>query len=187
MKYNALAIAGLPKSGKTAIIRELKKSIDWKLVHVGGIFRKMHKEWKSKNPQKNKLSFEKYYEEIVTDKEVIEANNRAKNKLKKGKIILDSRFASVNAKGVDSVLLILITASLKIRTERSLKAKAYKGSKSSVSKILQDRENEEVSRGKRIYGGFDYTNPKHYELILDTSKKTIQEEVKIILDKLNKI
>lgn len=193
MKYNSLAISGLPRAGKTTLIKRLAEELGWKVLHIGGILRKKYVSWKLRNPDKN-VSFEEFYanRNLITYKEIAKLNETAKKRISQEKVILDSRFPSINCEGVNSVLKVFITAPIKVRAERSKIDKTYSGTTEEISSLIKRREYEEAKLGNELYGslfpeGFDYRDRKHYDLILDTSKLTLDEEVDLILKKLNEI
>ncbi len=193
MAYNSIAISGLPRAGKTTLIKKLVKELNWEVLHIGGIFRKKYEDWKSKNPDKN-VSFEEFYADrnLLTYEDVAEANELAKKRLRKGKVILDSRFSSINCHGVESVLKVFVTAPIKVRAERAKEDGTYSGTINEIISIIKKRERDEAKLGNDLYGhlfpeGFDYKDKKHYDLILDSSKLTIKEEINLITKKLNEI
>lgn len=190
MRYKSIAIAGLPKAGKTALIEMLQKELGWEVLHIGGIFRKKYEEWKSKS-HSNYLTFEEFYARVITEKDIIDANIEAKKRLEKGNVILDSRFPRVNCEGLNSVLSVFVTAPLEIRAMRAIGGNGYSKNLEEVKNALEFRENKEAEWGQQTYGAlfggkFDYRDIEQYSLVIDSSKMTIKEEVKFILTELNK-
>lgn len=181
MKYNAIAISGLPRSGKTVLIEALSKKLKWKTHSIGGLFRNRHRQWASEN--NSEVGFEEYWAKIVSDKDILEVNREARELLQQGKVILDSRYASVNAQGLP-VAKVFLTAPLDIRAQRAIDSGSMpKGLDFKIDRMraqLIQRETDEYARGNKIYGPrlstFDYRTPHLYDLILNTGSMTIEEE-----------
>jgi cytidylate kinase len=183
MKHKAIALAGLPNSGKTALVQELLKKLPgWGSHSTGGLIRKRYEVWKIQNS--STMSFEEYYKNIFSDDDILQINVDAKNLLKKGNIVLDSRFALLNRDDADSVLLVFLKAPLETRTGRSLPA-YLDNSPEEVSNLLEERQEVEKRRGLELYG-YDYTDEGLYSggLILDSGSMTVDQEVQAILDAL---
>ena len=188
---NSIAIAGLPGSGKSTLCNRLTSDLGWRIHTIGYLFRERYNEWKIKENKQN-ISFEDYWANVVTDDGIYEVNRIARNMLEQGNIILDSRYAAVNAFGLPSCLLVLVKAPLDIRAERNKNNPRYNGkSLEETKKILEDREKEEVRRGYELYsyiinGNYDYRNENLYHLVLDTSKLTVEEELDLVKEYLQR-
>ena len=192
MNYNSVALSGLPCSGKTSLCDELVLALrlDWQTHSIGGLFRERYKFWRGENLSRENIKFEEYWAKHVKDEDIREVNNEAGELLKKGKMILDSRYAAVNAKDINSTLLIFLTCSLETRINRSL-LKYRDKSPDEICSILLEREQDECRRGQELYGNlfggeYDYRDPEFYHLVLNTDagKLSIDEEVKLILSAL---
>ena len=173
-----------PGSGKSTLCNKLSDNLGWKVNSIGGLFRARYEEWKKDNKY---ISFEKYWASVVTNKEIYEVNDEAREMLVKGGVILDSRYAAVNAFGLNDCLLVFVKAPLAIRVKRNEHNLRYKGkSLDDIEELLSKREENEVRRGRELYGhifdGFDYRDERLYDLILDTSKLTVDEEVASVLN-----
>lgn len=183
MHYKAIAIAGLPGAGKTTLIAELSKNLKWPVVHIGGFFRDAYAEWKQSSDLE--YTFEEYYKKIVTQKDIEQANDWAREQLLKGSIILDSRFVPVNCIGLTNILKIFVTAPLDIRASRVSKANTLE-SYEKIKEHLYTREQSEFEWGNNTYGHlfggtFDYRHARYYDILIDTGSLTPQEEVNKIL------
>lgn len=184
MRYSAIIISGVPGSGKDVLSEILSKEIGWKIQSIGGIWRKRYSDWIKNNPD-NKISFEEYWKS-QDEATQMQVNIEARKLLELGRLILDSRF-SVAYAGDLPVLKIFLTADLEIRAGRAFRIGKY-GNRSleEIKNILLNRESDELSWGKKLYGNnFDYRKRELYDLILDTGKVSIEEEVEEILKKLS--
>jgi len=184
MTYNSIALAGLPGSGKSTLCNSLSDKLNWPIISIGELFREKHKK------ERPDLTFEHYWSDIVTDTEIYKINNEAKTLLRKGHIVLDSRYAVVNAIDVSTCLCVFLKADIKTRAERAFGNPKYDDMNvKQIEDILQERENEEIKRGKDLYsdyldGIYDYTNISLYHLVLDSESMTIEEENNEVLSKI---
>ncbi len=184
MSYTALAISGDPCSGKTTLIAKLASQLHWETLSIGGLFRAQFEQWKRKNPIRMapEGDFDWWWANRVSNAEIRDINTRAALKLAQGNVILDSRYAPNNAKGLSTVALAFLTASLDIRAER---AKNRYGDlpllgRGGVTDQLHQRAQEEYRRGKELYN-LDYRDPSGYHLVLNSGLLTIAEEVSLVL------
>jgi cytidylate kinase len=77
---------------------------------------------------------------------------------------------------------LFTTANLEIRAKRALKTDKYPNNTiDEIKEILIKREKDEVEMGKSLFGDdYDYRDPKHYHLTLNTGILKIGEEIEII-------
>ncbi|MEK6922312.1 MAG: hypothetical protein AABX08_00755 [Nanoarchaeota archaeon] len=175
MKYNSIIISGLPLTGKSTLAKELSKVFNWKIHSVGNLFKK---KWHTLYPNQE-ISFEQYWRNtsLEENKQIDEATKKL---FEKENLIGDFRY-SICYKNLN-VLLVLVTADLNIRIKRAQQSERYLGkSYDEIKNILLEREKDEVTKGKLLYGeNYDFRNPNNYHLTLDLGKLTTEEAVKII-------
>lgn len=185
MQYTSLALAGLPGSGKSVLCTALSKKLNWPVHTIGDLFRKRYEKWKELKD--NFISFEDYWANYVTADEIYQVNEEARKILERGNVILDSRYASLNALNLNTCLRVFLTAPLNIRAQRNFWSVKYDcKDPDSIALILQQRENDERQRGNVLFGAFfegdyDYTDKKHYDLVIDSGVLSVDEEVSQIL------
>lgn len=181
MLYNALGISGDPCSGKSSLIKLLAQELGWNVLSIGGLFRKRFEQWKEATSIRTSLEndFDWWWANRVTDADIRSVNTEAAAKLAQGDTLLDSRYISVNAKGLSNVARVFLTAPLEIRATRALASGRYEGlllcGAGGAMDLLHQRGNEEYRRGKELYG-IDYRNPHDYHLVLNTDLLTIDQE-----------
>lgn len=190
MSYRSIAIAGPPHSGKSTIVKLLKEKLGWEVCHIGSYFRIRYESLIKENPYLAHMSFAEYFKTHATEKDITEVNHSAEEKLKGGNIILDSRFAYVNARNFTDVLTVLITAPLDVRAKRVQGSDEYPSdSLESIKQKTLLREESEVEWGKtkfsKIVGEeFDYRSSKWYDLVIDSSLASPEEECEKIVEAL---
>ncbi len=182
MLYNALAVSGDPCSGKTKLIERLVACTGWEAGSIGGMFRATFESWKKTVSPigKSENDFDHWWAHKVSDETIRKVNIEATERLSKGSYILDSRYALHNAQGLPNVAVIYLTAPLKVRGQRALNAGRYPhvllSGAGGVMDILYRRSQEEFRRGLELYN-FDYRDLKEYDLVLNTNRLTLEQEV----------
>ena len=188
MVFTSIALSGLPGAGKTSLMERLAMHFNWEIFYIGDRFKRRHEEWLKNNPQMAGVDFPKYWASFVTREEIEDINEEGRDKLKNGKIILDSRYAPVNALGLDTALLVYVFAPLLTRAQRAVGNPLYKKCKTTeeIKRVMEIREGDEVARGRRIYshlfgGNFDYQNKELYDLTLNAGRLSINEELSAVV------
>jgi len=167
-----ITISGTPGSGKSTIAELLNKHVSLDYVYSGMIFRSLAKEHNM-----SLAEFGKYcesHEDI--DREIDEKQVQI---LKKGNVLLEGRLAGWLAELNEiPAFKIWIDADRNIRAERIVNREG--GSVDDQLKKLLQRERSERRRYQKYYD-IDVTNITIYDLVIDSSKKTPEEILKIIL------
>jgi len=181
-----ISISGQAGSGKTSTGRALAKKLNYRFYDIGTL-RKMA-------AQKRGMTIEEYnkYGEThpETDKEA-DAETVRLAKTKKN-FVIQGRVAYYF---IPQSLKVYLTVSSDVAAKRILldknnperNSKSRTASISEIKKLCIERDKSDRKRYKKIYGIKDFTNPKNYDLIIDTSKLTIERTVEKILSKLSMI
>jgi len=172
-----ISIAGDLGSGKSTIAKHLAEVLDYAYFSTGMLFRKLAAERGMDALQLNylsetDLSIDKYIDDYL----------RAINDGNDSRYILDSRMAWYF---VPKSFKIYATVEPEIAAQRVLNDKNRFGEPEATGlqervKTLLERQNVENRRYKSIYG-VDCRSLTNYDLIIDTSKKSVEELVKQIL------
>ena len=171
----SIILSGLPVSGKTTLAKKLSEIHHWPVFSVGQLWRD---EWRQRYPD-GKISFEEFWRH-TTIEENHRKNHEARKVFQKGQVIGDTRYA-VYCRDLPA-LLIFVTANLQTRAYRAARMDEYLGlSFQEIESTLQEREEDEVRMGKKLYGEqYDYRDPRHYHMTLNTEMLTLEEEVAAI-------
>lgn len=172
-----ITISGTPGSGKSTVAELLHKKLAIPYVYSGMIFRSLAEQY-----QMTLEEFGKYCEtHDAVDREL---DQRQIEILKKGDVLLEGRLAGWLAyREKISAVKILITADTDIRVQRIIKREG--GSFDQCKKELLKRERSEWKRYKTYYD-IDLHESSIYDLIIDSSEKTPEDILTIILSYLNK-
>jgi len=174
-----ITISGTPGSGKSVVSRYIAKKLRLKYYGVGELFREYAKKKKlnlielDKFLEKNKKIDKKFNESII---------KRLDNK---DNFVLDSRIGFLFIKNAVHVFL---DADLNLRAKRIFKDKRklenYRKAED-VKKEIDKRLRLERKIFKEIYN-VDFTDLRHYDLIINTTGMNVKIISDIILRYLNK-
>jgi len=172
-----ITISGLPGAGTTTIAKLLEKKLGLKYVYSGDIFRKM--------AEKYNMSLEEFGNYCERHKEVDEQLDRYQLEiLQKGNAIVEGRIAGwlAHRNHIPSTK-VLLEADLETRAGRIVKRE--KGDIEKRKKEILKRENSEATRYKKYYN-IDLDDTSIYDLVVDSSDKTPDEIVEIIIEEIKK-
>lgn len=173
MKYKNIAVSGPIGSGKSTLARNLAESLGFQYVSAGEIMRAWHKKHQIPLEQSDKVP------EIV-DRDL---ENEFERMLKeKSRVVVEAHLAGYHARQKKDVFKILVTADFKVRMERTA---AREGVTIEEAVKLSDKRAEAHRRKfKRLYGIEDRFDPKYFDLVVDTTKKSPQEVLEDVMDHL---
>ena len=173
MAYDKITISGRICTGKTTLAKNLEKKLNWKFFSTGKFFRDYAK--------KHKLDLDSAQEqsEIITKK----IDNKVhKLLLTKNNIIVDSWMAGIMAQDIKTVLKVLLICNDKTRYERfSFREKT---TINEAKTRIKNRESNLFSILSKIYKRKDFTNKKNFDLIVDTTTKTSDKILRLVLNKI---
>jgi predicted cytidylate kinase len=171
-----ITISGTPGSGKSTVAQLLHERLKIKYIYSGMLFRQSAEEHNMSLEE-----FGKYCEENPeVDKELDEKQIEI---LKKGDIILEGRLAGwLSYKNNIPAFKIAIKTDIKTRAERIVKREG--GEVNQREKEIIERERSENTRYKKYYD-IDLKDFSVYDLVIDSSNKTPEEIVNIIIEKIN--
>ena len=102
----------------------------------------------------------------------------------KSHIIVEGWMAGIMARELPKVLRILLICDDKVRLKRCSLREVV--SLAEAEKKIKDREGNLLKKLKEIYKRDDLLDPKNYNLIVDTTKKTPKETLSFVLKVLKK-
>ena len=172
-----ITISGLPGSGTTTVSKLLEEKTGLKYIYSGDIFRQMAKKYG--------MSLEEFVLYCENNKKVDEELDDYQLKiLKENDIILEGRISGwiPYRNNIDS-LKVVIKADLDIRVNRIINRES--GDFDKRKQEILKREKSEAVRYKKYYD-IDVSDLSIYDLVIDSSDKSPEEIVDIIVREFGK-
>lgn len=174
MNYRNIAISGDTGTGKTTLSKNLSKKLGWQTINGGEFFRAWHKE--------HHIPIEE------TDRVPIELDNQIdfdfqKEMKSESGVIFETRLAGFLARDIKDVFKILCIADF----EKAV-ARAGHRDKQDLKEAIKDahfRSNSLKKKFQRLYGPANYLDPQYFDLVVDTTTKTPEEVLQIVLEKID--
>lgn len=171
-----VAVAGLPGTGTTTLCRQLSQRLGLPHVYAGQIFRQLAAEH---NMDVNGFSeYAETHPGIDT-----ELDRRMMEIAAKRGVVLEGRMSAWHLlKAEVGGLKVLLEAPEDIRAKRVANREGI----ADADLVLVQNRHREASEAKRYreYYGFDPNDPRHYDLVLESSNKTPDEIAEIVVAKL---
>jgi len=181
--------SGGPGGGKSSLANRIAALFNVPVVSAGTILREKHKVLYPDGA----VSFEDWYG-TQNGKSVKTLNDEIKTIFESGKVVGESRF--VGHFDAPKCLFVYVDAAIAIKAERLSKDKNrsdyYGKSVEEVSQILKRRTLDETKVAEelaQLYGigsTYDYKDPKHYHLYLNSGILSLEEEVEKVLAMMEK-
>lgn len=171
--YSKITISGQICTGKTTLFWELYKTLNWPTFSASHFFRDY--------ARTHHVSLQKGEEQEGSLTKVIDYGMQELIK-KEQHIILEGWMAGVMADKNPGVLRVLLVCEEKERVRRFAERENVSLQEAAVK--VKEREENVYAKLKENYGRDDILDPKNYNLIVDTTKKTTPEVLNEVLAKL---
>lgn len=173
-----IIISGTPASGKSSVAKLLAKKLGYRHFSMGDFQRELAQEHGVDIVEWGRLeSMDPKYDRMVDERQ-------AKIGQENDDFVIDSW---LGAHFIPDAFKIFIDADRSVRAERRLKHKRTEEQYDTIGKVeaeMERREGYNKERWLRYYG-FDYTDHKNYDLIIDSSKDSIEELTETIIKSLH--
>jgi CMP/dCMP kinase len=162
-----VAVAGLPGTGTTTLCRLLSARIGQPHVYAGQLFRDMAKE--------HGMSVTEFGDYAEAHPEVdTELDKRMIEVARKGGVVLEGRMVAWHIRQAHApALKVLLEAPEEVRARRVADREGAKDWRAVLTEN-RHREASEAKRYREIYG-FDPNDPRHYDVVIDSSTRTPDE------------
>ena len=179
MKFKNIAVSGRIGAGTSTLVKQLSQTLGWPLRDASQIFRDVTAQ----------MGFNL---EIDIDKAIGNRNDQIDREVDKktletlsgnNKIIVTSKLAGFLSCDISHALRILIACPVEKRIRRYAVSRGYFIDKAKELLILREKLDQE--KWSRLYGHHDFLNPRYFQLVLDSTVMTPEEEVELILRHLN--
>ena len=169
--HDKITISGQICTGKTTLYKALEQSLGWQTFSTGQFFRDYAK--------KHNLDLEAGEEqnEDITKKIDYQVRELLKTK---SQIIVEGWLAGIMAKDIAGVLKILLVCDAKKRQQRF--GKREQVSHKEAASRVKERDNSWLAEIKKIYNRADIFDPRHYDLIIDTTDQKPEAILQQVLD-----
>lgn len=178
LKYSNVTISGKIAVGTTTLAKNLQKELGWKYYNTGAIQREFDRKHGRNENAVGALGRSDQHErgmEAMTKQKLQEEKN----------IIYEAWLSGFVAQGIKGVLKVLVVCSeYAVRVDRVVNRE--KISVEEAKAWMKQREEENVPTWQRLYGNYDFWDPKYYDAVIDTFRTGPMESAGIVLDKLGK-
>ncbi len=176
IKYRNITVSGKVAVGTTTLAKNLHEVLGWEHINTGELQRQYdRKHHINENARgailrsdKHEKEMESFAQKVLTDK----AN-----------IIFEAWLSGFVAREVNDVLkVLLVCSSDELKVDRVVNRDGV--SIAEAIKFIKTRENENLKKWQKLYGNYDFWDPKYYDLVIDTYSCGPLETMGIVLDKL---
>ncbi|MBI4064745.1 cytidylate kinase family protein [Candidatus Gottesmanbacteria bacterium] len=168
--YNKVTISGKICTGKTTLFWLLQKKLGWPTFSASQYFRDYSRS--------TGVSLQKAEEQNPNLTREVDLRMK-KLLLEEEHILLEGWMAGIMADQIPDVLRILLRCEDVERTNRF--AKREKVSDEEAKASIEERERNLFTKLDEIYHRSDFVNPKNYNLIIDTTRKPLEEPLGVVL------
>ena len=172
-----ITISGNPGSGKSTVGRLLSNKIGLKYVYSGEIFRKTAKKYS--------MSLEEFSSYCEKHKEIDkELDDYQLEILQKGNVIVEGRIAGwIAHRNNIPALKVILNTDIETRAGRIVNRES--GDIEKRKQEMLNRERSEALRYRNYYN-IDLKDITIYDLVIDSTEKTPEEIIDIIIQKINR-
>jgi cytidylate kinase len=175
LKYSNVAISGRIATGTSTLAKSLAQTLGWKRINVGDLQR----EFDRKRGMDEKITGS----DTRTDAREQEMEDMTKEKLtKESQLVYEAWLAGFVARGIPGVLKVLLVCDDALRIDRMVNRDNV--SVEDAKRQIRDREQGNIKKWKRLYGDYDFWDPKEFDLVIDTYASGPYETLGKVLDAL---
>lgn len=182
-KYKNISISGKIAVGSTTLYKRLKEVLQpkgWSFFSGGEYMR----EYAIKHKLIDQYESTHHAATVYSDQVDTEFDAMVAKKLKdENHLAVESDLAGFFSRENSNVLRILLVCDDKLRIDRLVNRENM--TIEEAKEHIKKREEENLSKWKRLYGEHNFWDPSYYNLIIDTFKNSPKETLKQVLLALN--
>lgn len=183
LKYDNITISGGVAVGTSTLLSNLKRNIEplgWSFFSGGEFMR----DYAIKNgffPENSKIHHKAtVYSDGFDNKVDFGMRERL---MKEKHIVLESWLSGFMARDIKNVLRVLLICSDEaLRIDRVANRDSVTVEEAKI--FIKEREEENFKKWRRLYGNYNFFDPKYYQLVIDTYTTGPMETLGKVLDKL---
>lgn len=178
-RYRNIAISGQIAVGSTSLAKALSQKLGWPFHDGSQIFRDISTQagFDLEKQVNEAISSRSDQIDIQVDQKTIQIIQSSK------KVVVASKLVGFLSRDIKHTFKILVTAPLDIRIKRYSQDGGYPPEQ--AKQLIELREQEDYKKWSRLYDSHDFFNPQYFNLVLDSSKLSIEQEVAKILESLS--
>lgn len=177
-KYRNITVSGKIAAGTTTLAKSLKASLGWKYINTGAIQRDYDK--------KHNINADQHGALVRSDEHERETEAMTKKMLEtESNLIYEAWLAGFVAQDIPGILKVLLICSEDaVRIDRIINRDRLTFEE--AKHFIKQREEENEKKWKKLYGNYNFWDPKYYDLVIDTYSSGPMETLGRVLDSLNK-
>lgn len=174
LKYNNITVSGKIAVGTTTLAKSVSSLLGWKHINAGFIQREYDRQHNIHENMQGAASRSDAHEN--------EVDAMTRSMLEKEKhIVYEAWLSGFMARGIPGVFKVLLVCSQEaVRIDRVVNRENI--SVEEAKQWMRRREEENITKWKKLYGDHDFWDPKHYDLVIDTFSSGRMETLGKVLD-----
>lgn len=172
--YKTITVSGKIAVGTTTLAKNLAHALKWKYINIGDLQRKfdrLHHIHENKQGAMSRSDAHERSMENMTLNMLTNDNN----------LIYESWLSGFVARDIPHVFKVLLYCSHEdIRIDRVVNRENI--TIEQAKEWIRQREEENILKWKKLYGNYDFWDPKYYDLVIDTYSSGPLQTVGKVLD-----
>ena len=175
-KYRLITVSGKVAVGTTTLAKNLSHILSWVHINFGALQREFDR--------KHGINENKQGATTRSDEHEKSMEGRGEKVLKTGRnIIYEAWLSGFLARNCKDVLRVLLVCShTDIKVDRIVNRENI--SVEEAKHWIKQREEENEKKWKKLYGNYEFWDPKYYNLVIDTYYSGPMETLGKVLDKI---
>lgn len=172
MVFRNIAISGRIAAGSSSLARALSEKLGWNLRDGGQIFRDIS--------QQRGFDLEKQPQQYGGEVDRLVDRESRRLLEKKSHFIVTSKLAGFLSRDLPGTLRVLLVCPVEVRIQRYAAHRGY--SEKEARRLIALREREDQEKFSRLYGNHDFFDPEIFQIVLQSNRQSVNEEMKKILE-----